>query len=141
MHLIRVAEHLGVRLPASPPPRAWTTKNSSSSGAGKWALTSMRTECEKHRKMRQKTDSANHPGARRLPGSESTFIGKNVGNSPRRDRRLTHKRESEIDLRSVSTFTMKLCEIRPTATEKGRIDLGIRGPPSRNEMREIPRPP
>ena len=49
-----VAEHLGAssRRPRHPEPS--TTKNSSSSRAEKWALTSMRTECEKCGKMRQK---------------------------------------------------------------------------------------
>ena len=52
-----VAEHLGAssRRPLHPEPS--TTKNSSSSRAEKWALTSMRTECEKCRKMRQKPPS------------------------------------------------------------------------------------
>ena len=49
-----VTEHLRAssRRPRHPEP--WTTKNSSSSRAEKRALTSMRTECEKCRKMRQK---------------------------------------------------------------------------------------
>ena len=58
MQLIGVTELLG-------------TKNSSSSRAEKWALTSMRTECEKCRKMRQNgppqiipTSSWNKPTSR-----------------------------------------------------------------------------
>ena len=57
MHLIRVAEHLGVRL-RRPHPEPSTTKNSSSSRAEKWALTSSWTEFEKCGKMRQKRPSS-----------------------------------------------------------------------------------
>ena len=46
-------------------PEPSTKKNSSSSRAEKWELTSMRTECEKCCKMRQKPVSAKHLGARR----------------------------------------------------------------------------
>ena len=64
MHLIRVAGHLGVRLPATPPPRALDDEELFVIQSS-WALTSKRTDCEKCRKMRQKPDSAHHPRARR----------------------------------------------------------------------------
>ena len=56
-------------------PEPSTTKNSSSSRAEKWALTSMRTECKKCHKMRQTPDSANHLESS-WTGSESTFMRK-----------------------------------------------------------------
>ena len=101
-------------------PKPSTTKNSSSSRAEKWALTSRRTECEKCYKMRQKTQLCHSSGSS-SSGSENKFIGKNSGNSSKIDRRLTHVRvytqrgRTRINLRSVSTFTKKKCEIRPTA--------------------------
>ena len=71
----------------------------------------------------------------------------NSGNSSKIDRRLTHVRVYTQRAGRESTSGVcppsqrKSVKFVRQPPGKGRIDLGIRGPPSRNEMREIPRPP
>ena len=72
------------RRPRHPEPS--TTKNYSSSRAEKWALTSMRTECEKCSKMRQNLPS---DVIRKLIGIMSGFPCANrAGTSPKVDLKI-----------------------------------------------------
>ena len=115
--IVHVAEHLGVRLPASPPPlEPSTTHNCWPSRADTWALTSNRTECEKGTKNEAKKPSS--PGIDQTPlglnsvrksPNNAAHVAKNPSNAAKRHHHhlssMNESKEPQLSQRTAGTLT------------------------------------